>query len=400
MKGVEEAGTAAAVALRDRSDSIGGAAATLVLLGKRPYAAGGKDAGDDDTTIGAGGWQQQQQQQETDVPGRRGFGAAGDKAPEHVLLSLTDDLLWRVLAFAGAWASGRASGRAVRAVADARVEGLAIKPMVPAAVLRRLLAKVPNLKALDLSGVAAVDDALAAWVVGTACRSLGRLAVNYCPQLTPAVAPLLFRVPQVSLRGCWRLLRPCPSLPSEAVLELQLLALQQNDCRRHDGVAKHYEFASPANRGVNEEDGSAVGLEAFTAVVYERLSPMLGCQSFSVRQLSYDCPDRACFLVRTTQGVPHFAEAGAAGAGARSGVDAHVTMAQSPPQHYLWLLSRQAEGQLRGCWMTDAIISAEHGLLSFLSLLPLLTGEDNSSSSGAAAAVHAPSSSSSLAGSA
>ena len=284
---------------------------------------------------------------------------AASANPSPLLALLSDDLLWRVLHHAGAWASGRALCRATHALADARLEALSISPRTPLPVLRALLPRLRGLRSLDLTGLAGVDDPFLRWLLLDARPGLRHLGANYCAQLTPASTPLLARLPSVSLRGCWRLLRPCPSLPSEAVLELQLLALQQNDAARHDGVAKHYEFASPANRGVTE-DGAAVGLHAFAGVVYERLSPMLGCQSFSVRQLSYESPDRACFLVRTQQ-QPHqqplqppCGTGGCGGSGAT--------------QHYLWLLSRQAAGPLEGCWMTDAIISAEHGLLSFLNL--------------------------------
>jgi N-methylhydantoinase B/oxoprolinase/acetone carboxylase alpha subunit len=179
--------------------------------------------------------------------------------------------------------------------------------------------------------------------------------------------------------------------------------LQQNDHHRHDGVAKHFEFASPANRAVEEEEGGVEGgenaqtgmqhqqqqqqqqeeeqedrrplmdLQAFAGVVYERLQPMLGCHSFSMRQLQYESPDRACFLVRTTQGKKTTAAA-TAGTAAAVGMGGGGHGNHQHHQHYLWLLSRQAEGQLKDCWMTDAIVSAEHGLLSFLNL-PLCAEE-------------------------
>lgn len=63
-----------------------------------------------------------------------------------------------------------------------------------------------------------------------------------------------------------------------------------------------------------------------------------------VRQLNYDDDTRACFLVR------------AEGAGGMA-------------HDYLWLLSRQEEPGLEGCWMTDAVLMADHGLLSFLHLI-------------------------------
>ena len=281
------------------------------------------------------------------------------------------------------------------------MSGLIVNPRVSLDVLRRLLVRVgPGLRTLDLSGCAVLDDALLRHLIEHACPHLTHLSVNYCAQLTPAVTPCLLRVPRVALRGCWRLLSPSPSLPSDAVLELQLLALQQNDHHRHDGVAKHFEFASPANRAMEEEgmEGGAVeggenvpagvqqqeqqqqqqqhveedqrpmmDLQAFAGMVYERLQPMLGCHSFSMRQFQYESPDRACFLVRTTQGRKPTAGTAIAAAAVGGTVGGGHGNHQHH-QHYLWLLSRQAEGQLKDCWMTDAIVSAEHGLLSFLNL--------------------------------
>lgn len=321
-------------------------------------------------------------QQHAEAKVQAAAAVAAAPAPCSFLLTqhLSDDLLGRVLGFVGEWAVTRTLCHATRVLADRVLEGAVVQPQVPVDILRTLLGRVgPGLATLDLSGCAVLDDALLRHVVEEACPHLNRLLVNYCLQLTPAVTSVLLRVPHVALRGCWRLHRPCPSLPSEAVLELVLLALQQNDRHRHDGVAKHFEFASPANRVVDDEDedgggGSAqphppahqqqqqhpgerrplMDLRAFAGVVYERLQPLLGCASFSVRQLQYELPDRACFLVRIEGKKPT------------------ATVAHAPHyhhQHYLWLLSRQAEGQLKDCWMTDAIISAEHGLLSFLNLV-------------------------------
>jgi len=327
--------------------------------------------------------------------------------PSLLLTQLNDDLLGRVFKLAGQWPVARNLCHATRLLTDRLVGGLVIKPRVSVEVLRRLLARVgPGLRTLDLSGCAVLDDALLRHLIEHACPHLTHLSVSYCAQLTPTVTPFLFRVPHVALRGCWRLLRPCPSLPSDAVLELQLLALQQNDHHCHDGVAKHFEFASPANRAVEEEgveggeggeeNGQAgmqqqlqqqqlqqeeqqqeqedrrpsMDLQAFARVIYERLQPMLGCHSFSVRQLQYESPDRACFLVRTTQGK----KATTTGTAATVGIGGGGHGKHQHHQHYLWLLSRQAEGQLKDCWMTDAIVSAEHGLLSFLNL-PLCAEE-------------------------
>lgn len=341
---------------------------------------------------------------------------ASTSTPPFLLTHLSDDLLGRVFSFAGQWPVARSLCHATRFLTDRLVSGLAIKPRVPVEVFRRLLGRLgPGLRTLDLSGCLVLDDALLRHLIEHACPRLARLSVSYCPQLTPVVIPFLCRVAHVALRGCWRLLRPCPSLPSDAVLELQLLALQQNDHHRHDGVAKHFEFASPANRTMEEgeeeggdgdwEEGGVensherggggaseadlpqqhqeqqleeeeerrplMDLQAFAGLVYERLQPMLGCHSFSMRQLHYESPDRACFLVRTTQGKSPSIGSSNAVVTVQGGGHHH----HHQHQHYLWLLSRQAEGHLKDCWMTDAIVSAEHGLLSFFNL-PLCEEEE------------------------
>jgi len=344
--------------------------------------------------------------------------------PASLLLTrLNDDLLARVLSFTAQWHVIRSISGSTRTFSDLLVRSLAIKPHTPLHVLHRVMTRVgENVLVLDLTGNRHLNDASLRHILEETCPRLHHLVLNYCRQLTPAVVPILSRVPRVAVRGCWRLLTPSPSLSSDVVLELQLLALQQNDRHRHDGVAKYFEFASSANRLVGpgqdgeeeggEEEGedtkgggsSAEGrgsisrpgmstggalnnrrcvpgtgavveegresttegrlpllsLRAFH-VVYDRLQPLLGCQSFSIRRLQYESVDRACFLVRTT--VKKVAS---------TGTSASVSMAAgdgfSRQQHYLWLLSRQKEGEWKKCWLTDAIISAEHGLLSLWNL--------------------------------
>lgn len=72
------------------------------------------------------------------------------------------------------------------------------------------------------------------------------------------------------------------------------------------------------------------------------LQPLLNCSAFSSRRLSLDDTNTTavCYLVR-------------------------VLTPCGAVQDFLWMMSRASD---KCCWMTDAIMAAEHGLLGFLHL--------------------------------
>jgi hypothetical protein len=252
------------------------------------------------------------------------------------LLSLSDDVLARILAYCGGWASTRAVCRTLRDVGDRNLEAARLHPETPASTLLSLLPRLGGLRALDLSKVACVED----WGVRTVVQSCPRLCglgLAFCTKVTADVEPLLRHLVHVDVRGCWRLRRPSPLLDPFTVLEVQLLALQQNRGPDDEGLRKCFQFVGRAER-----EGLG-GFPQYRHMVLSRLGPLVNCRSFGVHELGFDSEEQACFLVRavSSRGGSH---------------------------DYLWLLSRQVDHGVKGCWMTDAVIEAEHGLLSCLQL--------------------------------
>lgn len=249
-------------------------------------------------------------------------------------LPLSDDLIAKICAYIGDWATTRSTCRMFAELADRHLEGLRFKPKAPSSIIHRLVPRMPGLRALDMTSLRVADDALVRFIV-ECCPNLTYLNLAYCTELTPSSLPWIMMVPEVDVRGCWRLLQPSPSLESTTVVELQLLALQQNRVGVNDGLQKQYDFASPANRAIADSP------EEFCNIFHSRFQPLINCQAFTVRELCFDLPHSACFLVRT------------------------ITMG-GRSLDYLWLLSRQATEPIQGCWMTDAVIVVEHGLLSVI----------------------------------
>ena len=120
---------------------------------------------------------------------------------------------------------------------------------------------------------------------------------------------------------------PSPSLDPDAVVRIQVEALRTNG-PLNEGIELTYRFASPGNKQVTGP------LDRFVRMVrsppYDRLLNHLNA-SYGPVSIS---GDEAFQTVTVTD---------------RQGKDAA----------YLWVLSRQSEGQFKGCWMTDAVISAE-----------------------------------------
>ena len=118
---------------------------------------------------------------------------------------------------------------------------------------------------------------------------------------------------------------PEPDLSPEQVVQYQVTALQQNDDQKLDaGIERVFRFASPSNR-------QATGpLEHFTQVLKgPAYSPMLNNRSSSIVG-SVVKDNQATVVVKIV---------------AISG--ANVT--------YIFVLSKQVEGDYKNCWMTDGV---------------------------------------------
>ncbi len=119
--------------------------------------------------------------------------------------------------------------------------------------------------------------------------------------------------------------KPSPELLPEEVVKIQLNALKHNDGKNH-GIAIVYRFASPENRLYTGP------LENFTKMLYNPLyAPMLNYDTEELGTMKKD-------EQRAEQKVVLIDKNG----------KAHT---------YLFLLSKQQEGDYRGCWMTDGVIN-------------------------------------------
>ena len=124
-------------------------------------------------------------------------------------------------------------------------------------------------------------------------------------------------------------LDPSPALTPQQVVQFQLDALRQNDNPTQDaGIARTFRFASPANKLVTGP------LEHFTEIVRSpAYSPLLNCASAKVVRSEVG-DDQAKVLAQITSGIGR-------------------------QIYYLFLLSKQKEGEYRDCWMTDGVMPVE-----------------------------------------
>ena len=122
-------------------------------------------------------------------------------------------------------------------------------------------------------------------------------------------------------------LAPSPLLNPSEVVSIQIEALRENS-QRNEGIELTYRFASPGNKR------STGPLERFLAMV--RSAPYQ--QLLNHRSARYGPSsvfgDKAYQLVT-------------------------IIDKQGDEVAYLWVLSRQGEGEFAGCWMTDAVISSQ-----------------------------------------
>ena len=120
-------------------------------------------------------------------------------------------------------------------------------------------------------------------------------------------------------------LMPKPELSPEQVVQYQVTALQQNDDQKSDaGIERVFRFASPSNR-------QATGpLEHFAQILKgPAYSPMLNNRSSSM--VGSEVKDNQATVVVRIVAIN----------------GANVT--------YVFVLSKQGEGDYKNCWMTDGV---------------------------------------------
>jgi len=121
-------------------------------------------------------------------------------------------------------------------------------------------------------------------------------------------------------------LNPNPNLTPQQVVEFQLDALRHNDEPTPDaGIERSFRFASPSNRLVTGP------LAHFSEIVHSTAySPLLKSQASEVRGVVVQ-EDQARVYVT-------------------------VTSANGAQRNFLFMLSRQGEGDYHDCWMTDSVM--------------------------------------------
>jgi hypothetical protein len=121
-------------------------------------------------------------------------------------------------------------------------------------------------------------------------------------------------------------LNPNPNLTPEQVVKFQLDALRHNDEPTSDtGIERSFRFASPSNRLVTGP------LTHFSEIVHSSAySALLNSQSSEIR--------------------------GAQVQGGEARIYTTVTSANGAHLDFLFILSRQTEGDYRDCWMTDSVL--------------------------------------------
>lgn len=130
-------------------------------------------------------------------------------------------------------------------------------------------------------------------------------------------------------------LTPKPQLSPEQVVQYQMAALEHNDEPKSDaGIERAFRFASPSNKQVTGP------LDKFVQILKSPLyAPMLNNRS-SLIVGSEVSDDQAKIAVK-------------------------IVAADGRELTYVFVLSKQNEGEFNDCWMTDAVA-------------PLVNGEDGS----------------------
>jgi hypothetical protein len=126
-------------------------------------------------------------------------------------------------------------------------------------------------------------------------------------------------------------LMPRPELSPEQIVQYQLAVLQHNDDPKLDaGIERAFRFASPSNKEVTGP------LEHFVQIVKSpAYSPMLKNRSFLI--LGSELKDD------------------------QAKITVQVVAAEGRRVTYVFVLSKQHEGEFDNCWMTDAVAPLEDG---------------------------------------
>lgn len=155
------------------------------------------------------------------------------------------------------------------------------------------------------------------WVASLIVAGLSALALAAAPATQPTTRPDTHTMARLT---------PNPDLSPAQVVKIQLEAMQHNDTPAPDaGLATTFAFASPKNQ---EMTGP---LDKFIAMVKgPEYGAMLNYKSAEYADVHAD-GDAAQQLVK-------------------------INAADGTAALYLFILSRQTDGQFKGCWMTDGVV--------------------------------------------
>ncbi|KAJ1641541.1 hypothetical protein T492DRAFT_1138408, partial [Pavlovales sp. CCMP2436] len=241
---------------------------------------------------------------------------------------LPHELIYRI-AYLALGSLARTVCTEANAVVNVLVRTLTFAPDAPKAVVQSRAARCVAVTKIRLVDVLAVDDMCLAKLL--TISTLSSIDVSGCSMLTPlSLARLRASPVDFAARRCWRMWRPSPELGPREVIELQVLALRDNSA---EGIQAAFDWASPANQAFT---GPA---SRFGRMIASGFSIMLTSSRARVV-----CPDdidekevhaKVLFLNDTESETP--------------GRYAAV-------QTFEWVVSKQEEGDHRGCWMTDAVI--------------------------------------------
>mmetsp|Transcript_19875 Transcript_19875/g.30106 ORF Transcript_19875/g.30106 Transcript_19875/m.30106 type:complete len:285 (+) Transcript_19875:35-889(+) len=204
---------------------------------------------------------------------------------------------------------------------------ITIRPKAPASVIQIIIRSRPRATCLILDHCKdATDQAIQ--LIPKYMPCLTNLSIAFCSGVSIRAFANINPQMMVRPRGCWPIVSPSPALSPVDVIEIQLLALKENEPGKANGVQAAGKFwkASAHNcKSLSEQDLS------------EGLRSILNCKEFHIRCLGTQAISsslRRCFAhVRVST------EAG------------HV-------QHFLWnLVNEGNSGAFPGCWLVQAVRS-------------------------------------------
>jgi Domain of unknown function (DUF4864) len=119
---------------------------------------------------------------------------------------------------------------------------------------------------------------------------------------------------------------PRPELSPDEVVQYQVAALQQNNDPTSDaGIERAFRFASPTNKQVTGP------LQKFVQIVKSpAYSPLLNSRSSAI--------------------------VGSELKGGQAKIAVKIVALDGRPLTYVFILSKQNEGEFRDCWMTDGVV--------------------------------------------